>query len=180
MTKRLHIYCAIVMGAMAFSATAQEGREKPKRPAVGFLLRALDTNGDGALDASEIAAASASLEKLDRDGDGKISGKELAPKNEVGKKPGAQPQRARFDLAAMDKDGDGKLSKQEVPERMRERFDRMDRDGDGFIDKEEQELVKRYIRQRMQDGAGGGKGRRPADEGQGGSEKPKRPARDDS
>ena len=81
------------------------------------------------------------------------------------------------DLSSLDKDGDGKISKAEAPERMLERFDSADQDGDGFIDKKEQEAIMRFIRQRAQ----GGGGQRPdRGAGEGGSEKPKRPASDDS
>ena len=40
---------------------------------------ALDVNGDGALDESEIAQASEALKKLDANGDGKLSSDELRP-----------------------------------------------------------------------------------------------------
>jgi hypothetical protein len=56
-------------------AFAGPGDGRPLPP----LIRALDTNGDGEIDAQEIAAASASLRKLDRNGDGKLSGDEIHP-----------------------------------------------------------------------------------------------------
>ncbi len=43
-----------------------------KRP-VPPIVAALDTNGDGIIDASELANASASLLKLDKNGDGKLT-----------------------------------------------------------------------------------------------------------
>ena len=46
-----------------------------------------------------------------------------------------------------DADGDGKLSREELPERMQQRFDRMDSDGDGFIDQNDIETMM----QRFQD-----------------------------
>lgn len=49
------------------------------RPPPSPLMAALDTNGDGELDADEIANASASLLKLDANGDGKLSREELRP-----------------------------------------------------------------------------------------------------
>ena len=43
------------------------------------LIAALDLNGDGVLDATEIAQASASLKKLDQNGDGQLSPEEYGP-----------------------------------------------------------------------------------------------------
>jgi hypothetical protein len=186
MTKQLQIYCTIVMSAVivivASPAVAQdEEKERPRPPARGGLLAALDSNSDGEIDSSEIDLAVVSLKKLDKDGDGKISREELgsgARREGSGQRPGSD--RPQFDLSALDKDGDGKISKEEAPERMRERFDRMDRNDDGFIDKEEQEAIMRFIRERGKQGGGNGAKRRPNQgDGDGGSEKPKRPAIDD-
>jgi len=57
-------------------------------------------------------------------------------------------------IQRLDKDGDGKLSKDEVPERMAERFDKLDKDGDGFITAEEMQAMQR----RGRDGQGGPQG----------------------
>jgi hypothetical protein len=43
------------------------------------LMQALDPNGDGIIDETEIAQASANLKKLDKNGDGKITREELRP-----------------------------------------------------------------------------------------------------
>jgi len=51
------------------------GRKHPVPP----IMAALDTNGDGILEADEIANASASLLKLDKNGDGKLTPDELRP-----------------------------------------------------------------------------------------------------
>jgi hypothetical protein len=63
------------------SGTNQFGFHPPpggKLP-VPPIMKALDTNGDGILDATEIANASGSLLKLDTNGDGKLSRDELWP-----------------------------------------------------------------------------------------------------
>ena len=55
-------------------------RPRPLQP----LLVALDLNGDGTIDADEIAKASESLKKLDKNGDGKITPDELRPQRPAG------------------------------------------------------------------------------------------------
>ncbi len=49
------------------------------RPLSPPLVMALDRNGDGSIDADEIAGAGASLKKLDRNGDGKLTTDEYRP-----------------------------------------------------------------------------------------------------
>jgi hypothetical protein len=49
------------------------------RPPVPPIFKALDANGDGVIDANEIANAPAALKKLDRNGDGKLTPDELRP-----------------------------------------------------------------------------------------------------
>ena len=62
------------------------GRKHPVSP----IMAALDTNGDGILEADEIANASASLLKLDKNGDGQLTRDELRPKG-FGRPPGPPP-----------------------------------------------------------------------------------------
>ena len=64
------------------------GGQRPVNP----IIAALDLNGDGVLDADEIAKASDSLKKLDKNGDGKITPDEYRPQRPVGAQggPGGQ------------------------------------------------------------------------------------------
>jgi caffeoyl-CoA O-methyltransferase len=52
-----------------------EGRRPPPLP----IITALDTNGDGVIDADEIAHASAAMKKLDKNRDGKVTANEYLP-----------------------------------------------------------------------------------------------------
>ena len=54
------------------------------------LLRTLDANGDGVIDAEEIANAPAALRKLDKDGDGKLTPDEYREPGAPGA-PGGAP-----------------------------------------------------------------------------------------
>jgi hypothetical protein len=59
-------------------------------PPTPLIVKALDVNGDGVIDASEIASASAVLQKLDKNGDGQLTRDEY-----LGKRPGRPPQAQR-------------------------------------------------------------------------------------
>jgi hypothetical protein len=52
-----------------------DGHRPPRPP----LIAALDANGDGVIDAAEIANAPAALLKLDKNGDGKLTPDEYRP-----------------------------------------------------------------------------------------------------
>ncbi|HTL72916.1 MAG TPA: EF-hand domain-containing protein [bacterium] len=98
-----------VLGALALAANAQDnntdgppqggqgqrgpgmGQQRPPMPAV---VRALDVNHDGVVDADEIANASAALKTLDKNGDGKLTMQELMgprPQMRGGKGQGRGP-----------------------------------------------------------------------------------------
>ena len=57
------------------------------RPPTPLIVKALDANGDGVIDAGEIANASAVLTALDKNGDGQLTHDEY-----LGKRPGPPPQ----------------------------------------------------------------------------------------
>jgi hypothetical protein len=65
------------------------------RPPTPLILKALDANGDGVIDASEIANAPAALMSLDKNGDGV-----LTPDEFMGKRP-APPQDSNGGAAGM-------------------------------------------------------------------------------
>jgi len=56
------------------------------RPPLPAIVKALDANGDGVIDATEIANAPAALEALDENGDGK-----LTPDEFIGPRPHMRP-----------------------------------------------------------------------------------------
>jgi len=58
------------------------------RPPVPPIVAALDLNGDGIIDANEIAQAPQSLKKLDKNGDGQLTPDEYRPPHPGGPPPG--------------------------------------------------------------------------------------------
>lgn len=134
--------------APAGSTTARRSGGERERAGANVrlspLFAALDTNGDGVIDAAEIASAAESLKKLDKNNDGKLALDEVqsAPR---GERRAASPSAATSAgnaaivarLMQFDKNGDGKLSKDELPERLQAMFDKADLDKDGFLSKDE-------------------------------------------
>ena len=67
-------------------ANAPKDAPHPPQPAI---LKALDVNGDGVIDANEIANAPAALKTLDKNGDGKLTRDEfIGPRPHMGPPPG--------------------------------------------------------------------------------------------
>ena len=78
--------------AQAASSPAGPTRgEGPEFMRLDPILAALDTNGDGEISASEIAAAPTSLKKLDKNGDGQLSDDEVRPNFGPGRGRGRGP-----------------------------------------------------------------------------------------
>ncbi|HWD18325.1 MAG TPA: hypothetical protein VHB20_03535 [Verrucomicrobiae bacterium] len=66
---------------------ATNGAVHPRRP-LPPIVKALDANGDGVIDASEIANASAALKTLDKNNDGQLTFDEIMPPRPPGPPPG--------------------------------------------------------------------------------------------
>jgi hypothetical protein len=64
---------AIALNAQDKPAEGKDQRRGERNP----IIAALDANGDGVIDASEINNAPAALRKLDKNGDGKLTREEL-------------------------------------------------------------------------------------------------------
>ena len=78
----------------AQSASAPAGPRRGEGPEfmrLDPILAALDTNGDGEISASEIAAAATSLKTLDKNGDGQLSDDEVRPNFGGGRGRGRGP-----------------------------------------------------------------------------------------
>jgi Ca2+-binding EF-hand superfamily protein len=112
------------------------------------LIKALDSDGDGEISASEITNAPTTLKTLDKNNDGKLEADELRPHFGQGGPMGGGPEEGHGGSAmsadeeaksylTLDKNGDGKLTKEEVPTRMHGLFTRADENHDGIITREE-------------------------------------------
>jgi predicted O-methyltransferase YrrM len=83
MRLRTVLASTVVLLAVVNSGLAQppggQGPRGPFDPMRLPVMSSLDANGDGALSAAEIAAASTALKKLDKNGDGQLAREEMRP-----------------------------------------------------------------------------------------------------
>ena len=77
---------ALCASAIAVQAQDKSADGKARRPGNPFVA-ALDANGDGTIDSTEITNAPAALRKMDKNGDGKLTREELRPARPDGKQP---------------------------------------------------------------------------------------------
>jgi Ca2+-binding EF-hand superfamily protein len=157
---------AIVSAQDTNSAPGAHGPRGPgmngHRPPVPAIVAALDANGDGMIDASEIANASTALLKLDQNGDGKLSADELKPQMPAGGN-GQQftpPDGDKFPtlliMKALDTNGDGELDASEIANASTA-LKTLDTNGDG-------QLIREEIMPKFHGGFGGPGGTPPDDQ----------------
>jgi Ca2+-binding EF-hand superfamily protein len=141
----------LIFALTALPACAQigaAGASGPARPpmiARSPVLNILDADQDGAVSATELAAAPSMLPRLDKDGDGKLNLAEAGlqriptPDRPVEEPPSPPPTVDNLvsDLLMFDANEDGKLEKKEVPARMQGIFDRGDSNHDQVLSHEE-------------------------------------------
>ncbi len=76
--KRIAWCLSLVALTGAGTLAVAQGAHHPKKPHPP-LERSLDVNGDGVIDAAEIANAPAALKTLDANGDGRLTPEEYRP-----------------------------------------------------------------------------------------------------
>jgi hypothetical protein len=145
---KLNLVFVFGLGAALSGLSAQAQPNGPDRPPRGGpppmppLMRALDTNCDGVIDAGEIANASAALLKLDLNGDGKLTADELRPprpsgtsENRFGPPPGFRHPRGPL-MMALDANHDGELDASEIANASNALL-KLDKNGDGKLTRDE-------------------------------------------
>jgi len=138
MKKRLLPLLALLL-VVGLAGLAVRRRVGQRNQALQFselnpLLRALDLDADGTVNADELARAPESVRRLDRNGDGRITEDELLPGPGSFGRGGSRARELADALMAFDRNGDGRLTPDEVPERMLGVFARGDRNHDGALD----------------------------------------------
>lgn len=134
MKRKILIACILALSlALALPALAQDQAPPPPPPPGGHpplppVIAALDVNGDGVIDATEMANASTELLTLDANADGQLTKDELIPAPPSGGKgqgrpPGPPPGKSGKHpgqppvppiMTALDANGDGTLDAGEI------------------------------------------------------------------
>jgi hypothetical protein len=101
------------------------------------VLQRLDSDRSGSISQDEIdAAAAARAAEVDANGDGRIEAAELAAFREA-KRAEARVRRQQRQLERLDADGDGSVSAEEFAAAQVQRLRHLDRDGNGEISADE-------------------------------------------
>ena len=105
-----------------------------------LIIKALDTNGDGVIDASEIANAPAALKTLDKNGDGKLTVEEYigpwAGTNGPARGPGGRRPPLPPLIKVLDANGDGIIDASEMANASAALL-KLDKNGDGKLTRDE-------------------------------------------
>ena len=111
----------------------------------------MDLDGDDKLSPDEVPEQmSRRWDQMDANSDGFLDREELSSFRPGGpgqrRGPGGRGPGGFGNLMERDADGDGKLSVEELPEPMRQRFERMDGNADGFLDQAEVDAMRQRSR----------------------------------
>ena len=134
-------------------------RGQQRRPNLAEMIKRMDRNADGNITKDELPPMMQQrFSRMDTNGDGVFDKSEQQSlidrfsQRSAGQQKGKQGDSGgrNFEMMVqkMDKNGDGKLTKDELPERLRERFDMLDANGDGNFDKAEQQAAMERMRNR--------------------------------
>ena len=134
----------MAMTAMVSFAQDAGGKGKEGKRPVSPVMATLDENGDGSLDAKEIADAPQDLKKLDKNNDGKLTADEFLPPRPAGaaegeKKVGEGKEMKHPKLplvTALDANSDGVIDEKEIAGST-EAIKKLDKNADGKIESED-------------------------------------------
>ncbi len=120
-------------GKLSKEELERHQRRMIQRPnATEMLFLFIDTTPDDEFSQKQVQQAYDLLRKIDKNGDGKIDAKEFAAAREMCLKD-----RVEAMVKDRDKNGDGKISREEAKGMPKEEFDKMDLNKDGFLDRDE-------------------------------------------
>lgn len=138
-TRLLSLAILLLGSGSAYASDVPNARE---------LFRQLDTNGDRAIQSSEIQAARAALfDRLDTNGDGFLDAEELrAAAQLVGERRDVAMVSAdnlAHQVSRMDADADGRILRDEFSRFIPDRIRRADANGDGVLSLRELRALRR-------------------------------------